>query len=152
PRILELSMETAVIEPEIFALKLQYGDWPNWAEQEKRAIADLLCEACAQAFGEHPNEYLAEPWFCAMAILGLDLGHVMRLWQTTPSSNAALQLCQLLTGTTLFEAEVDKRLYWANASDEALGQVRKWLLSEELRTTLTAARLSLSAADSWIVD
>jgi hypothetical protein len=152
PRILELSVETAVIEPEVIALKLQYGDWPNWAEQEKRAIADLLYEACAQAIGEHPNEYLAEPWFCAIAILELDLSHVIRLWQTTPSSNAALQLCQLLRGTTLFEAEVDERLYWANASGEALGQVRKWLLSEELRIKLTAARLSILVADAWILD
>ena len=152
PRILELAIDSGVIEPEIVALKLQYGHWHEWPQQERNAVIDVFQEACLQALNEHTDDYLADSWFCGMAILHLDLQPIMRAWESASSSNAALQLTQMLRSTLLFERDPDEMAYWSDVKVDVIQTTRAWLLGPVVHAKLMSARLSITSSDIWMLD
>jgi len=152
PRILELAVSSGVLEPEIVASKLRYGHWQDWPPQEKSALIDVFCEACVQALDEHTDEYDASCWFCGMAKLAIDLQPTMQAWESASSSNAALQLAQLLRSTLLFENDVDEMGYWGDIASETVRSIRAWLLGPNVHTRLTLARLATASNDIWMLD
>ena len=152
PRILELAVHSGIIDPQNVALKLRYARWHEWPQEEKTAITDLFNEACIQAFNERTDEYLATPWFCALAILGNDLTPVMHAWESASSPNAALQLSQLLRVKLLFEQDADEMGYWSEIQIEVVKGIRAWLLHPAVRAKLASARVVATDSDIWMLD
>jgi hypothetical protein len=152
PRLLELAVESGVIEPEMIAYKLQYGQWTEWAPRERGAVSEFLFEAFSQAMNEHPDDYLAASWFTAICILGLDIDRAMRAWRSASLPQAVLQLAGFLQGGTIFEASPEERGYWSNVEDRTLSIVRSWLLSADVRALLNFTKLSTADHDIWLLD
>lgn len=152
PRILELAIGSGVIEPEIVALKLQYGHWHDWPQQERNAVIAAFQEACLQALNVHTDDYLGDSWFCGMAILHLDLQPIMRAWESASSSNAALQLTQMLHSTLLFERDPDEMAYWSDVKVDVIQTTRAWLLGPVVHAKLMSARLAITSSDIWMLD
>jgi hypothetical protein len=152
PRILELAIDSGVVEPEIVALKLQYGHWHHWSGQERNAVIAAFQEACLQALKMHTGDYLADSWFCGMAILHLDLQSIMRAWESASSSNAALQLTEMLRSTLLFERDLNEMGYWSDVQIEVIQTIRAWLLGPVVHAKLMSASLAIASRDIWMLD
>ena len=151
PRILELAVESALVEPEIIASKLRYAGWHNWPLQEQRTVADVFYTAGNQALNAHPDEYLADGWLCGIAILRLDIREILQAWQSAQSAGASLQRAHLLTAS-LFESDLDERGYWSEVDETTIHTIQKWLLSQEARADLLASRSLVSANDIWLLE
>jgi hypothetical protein len=87
-----------------------------------------------------------------MAILHLDLQPIMRAWESASSSNAALQLTQMLRSTLLFERDLDEMAYWSDVQVDLIQTIRAWLLGPVVHAKLMSARLAILSRDIWMLD
>jgi len=152
PRILELATESGLIEPEVIALKLEYGAWRSWPPREKTAVEELFRRTFAQALMEHPDNFDAVSWFCGMAILGFDLGGLLRAWDATNNSAATLQLAQLIRTLAFPGKEASERGYWESVPDDVEKELLNWLTSQHTRLRLRVAKGIANPSDIWILE
>lgn len=152
PRLLDLAVGSAVIEPEVIALKIKTADWLTWPKSEQRIIKDVFAQACADAFRQHPDDYLADGWLNALCILNIDTSALRSQLEASANGLSALQLAHLIFVALPFAADPAERGYWMEVPEGVLGAVRSWLLSQEMRMLLSRLRLTARPDDVWLID
>jgi hypothetical protein len=152
PRLLDLAMESAVIAPPVIALKLRAAEWRAWPGNEQQVVEAVFVEACENAFRQHPDNYLADGWLVALAILKIDPSRQQAKLLKSSSDLCALQLAHVMLSDTLFASGPCERAYWEYVPDKIVQDTRFWMLSEEMRTFLLTARLRIGSNDAWLVE
>jgi hypothetical protein len=152
PRLLDLAVRSAVIEPEVVALKIKTADWLTWPKSEQRIIEDVFAQACADAFRQHPDDYLADGWFNALCILSIDTSALRSQLEASANGFSTLQLAHLICQGLPFATDPAERGYWMEVPEGTLGAVRSWLLSQETRMLLLRFRLTVRPDDVWLIE
>ena len=152
PRILELSTQSSIIEPEVIALKLKKGNWRAWLPNQQDIIEKIFMAACCGAFRQHPDNCLADGWLVGIAILDIDFGLARSDLTKSSSGVCALQLAHLVLSELPFASEPFERGYWMEVPDSTIQIVRSWLLGPEMRNLLSNMRLSVRSEDVWLLE
>ncbi len=152
PRLIDLALQSGVIEPPIIALKLQMAGWRAWTKKEQQAVEDIFVYACVEAFNQHTDECLAGGWLVSLGILNMDLGQLQAEVAASDNDHCALQIAYLLLSDTIFASDPSERAFWKDLPDETLQETQSWLLSEETRTSLLNVRLRTRPEDVWLLE
>lgn len=152
PRILELSTQSSIIEPEVIALKLKTGNWRTWPSNQQNIIEKIFMAACCAAFRQHPGNYLAESWLVGIAILDIDFSHTLSDLAKSNSGDCALQLAHLVLSELPFASEPFERGFWMEVPESTIQVVRSWLLGQEMRNLLLDMRLAVRSDDVWLLE
>lgn len=152
PRLLDLAVESGVVEPQIIAMKLNYAEWRAWPKYEQQALEDIFLQAGVDSFKQHTDDYLAARWLESLAILTMDLAPLLAEVLASTNDCCALQVAYLLLSDTLFASDPIERAYWEYVPDTIVQETRSWLFSEETRTLLLTARLRISSKDVWLIE
>jgi hypothetical protein len=152
PRLLELAMQSGVVEPPIIASKLKEAEWRTWPEHEQQPVEEIFVYACVDAFNQHTDECLADGWLVSLALLNMNLGQLQAEVATSDNDHCALQLAYLLLSNMIFASEPSERAYWMGVRDETLQETRSWLLSETTRMLLLTVKLRTRLEDVWLLE
>jgi hypothetical protein len=152
PRLLDLAVESGVVEPQTIALKLNYADWRAWPKNEQQTLEDIFLRAGVDAFKQHTDDDLAARWLASLAILNIDLDRLRAEVITFNTDCCALQLADLLLSDTLFATDPFERAYWTYVPDQTVQETRSWLLSGETRRLLQTVRLRIRSKDTWLLN
>ncbi|KAA9383200.1 hypothetical protein F4V88_22935 [Neorhizobium galegae] len=145
-------MDSAVVEPEVIALKLKAADWLAWPQNQKRVVEQIFAEACGQAFRQHPDKHFANKWLVSLAILNVDLNKILIEIETSNNDFCALQLAHLILSELPFASDPFERGYWMEVPDNTLQETRTWLLSQEIRRLLLSVRWRIGSKDVSLLD
>jgi hypothetical protein len=152
PRLLDLSVGSAVVEPEVIALKLKAADWLGWPQNQKHLVEQVFAEACGHAFRQHPDKHSANKWLVSLAILHVDLNNILTEIERSNNDFSALQIAHLILSELPFASDPFKRGYWMEAPDNTLQETRAWLLSQEIRRLLLSVRWRIGSKDVSLLD
>lgn len=128
PRLLDLSVDSAVVEPEVIALKLKAADWLAWPQNQKHVVEQIFAEACVHAFRQHPDKYFPNKWLIGLAIPNVDLNKLLIEIETSNNDFCALQLAHLILSELPFASDAFERGYWMEAPDSQLGLKLSFIL------------------------
>ncbi len=152
PRLINLAMESGVVEPEMIALKLKGSEWWSWPKNEQRSLKEIFVHACMNAFKQHPDDHLAGKWLVSLAILTIDLGEVRTYILASNNDCCALQIAHLLLSDTLFARNPSERAYWEYVPETTVNETRSWLLCEETRSLLLSVGSRTTSNDAWLLE
>ncbi|MCQ1780401.1 hypothetical protein NOJ05_24575 [Neorhizobium galegae] len=152
PRLLDLSVDSAVVEPEVIALKLKAADWLAWPQNQTHVVEQIFAEACGHAFRQHPAKHFANKWLVSLAILNVDLNKILIEIETSNNDFCALQLAHLILSELPFASDPFERGYWMEVPDNTLQETRTWLLSQEIRRLLLSVRGRIGSKDVSLLD
>ncbi len=152
PRLLDLSVDSAVVEPEVIALKLKAADWLAWPQNQKHVVEQIFAETCGHAFRQHPDKHFAGKWLVSLAILNIDLTKLFVEIETSDNDSCALQLAHLILSELPFASDPFEQGYWTEVPGNTLQGTRAWMLSQEIRRLLLSVRWRIGSKDVWLLD
>ena len=152
PRLLELAMESGVVEPQMIALKLEMAEWRSWPKNEQRVLEEIFIHACVDTFKQHTDDFLAAGWLVGLAILNIDPGGLRTDVLASNDDCCALQVAHLLVSSCLFESDPSERGYWEDVPETTVKETRSWLLSEETRSLLLSVSFRIRSKDVWLLE
>lgn len=169
PRILELCVDgfDQFTDLEIIVNPLRFAEWHDWAEHEVSAVRAFLFSWWGWFLSSHPRTINALELLCAIAQVEDDLEPYLTYWHTERGSSKVA----LMHFVAAYHQECVERghqdyfwfgSWWAERREQAK-QAMRWLLSDDSRRSLQAARneaggasdqsqlaeLALSHLDVW---
>jgi hypothetical protein len=100
PRIFELAIEEPVwlgTIPPVTASRLNMAGWRNWPDAQKVSVLHFFRSAFWASLEQHPEEgQPANPWLCALMLLGESASLTFEKWLSSVSINAKLQMASFI--------------------------------------------------------
>jgi hypothetical protein len=149
PRIYELMVRpygpnSLPIDPEIVLSKLRHGRWREWPVQEQHAMERFLRALWHERLGDIVGEGYdydgeSETWLCAIAQAEDVLAPYLSQWLMDTRQTAAEALVAFILRTTIAGSDGMARDAFWNGRDAQYTELRRWVVSPEVKMMLQYA-------------
>jgi hypothetical protein len=135
PRIFELTACGAFQgfpDVEVILAKPRYGDWLEWAPEEREAVTNFLHALWLDLLGKYPHPLSVNSCLCGIGRCVEDLSFFLQAWAEDTAPSAALHLAEFVEDNQIRSGKRKRFLnlhnaYWEERADQER-QVSNWLL------------------------